>query len=190
MSLTEKQKAYHLKKMRTSTKRFDADKDGYFCREDIELMSKRLKEYGKLTEEQAESAHQGFMKYAEMSGLLKPGKKIPVDELAQKASEVMLSMSADERKSMLHSTYDTLFDIIDLNKDGHISLEEFKVHFRVLGTNISDSEVAYSFNTIDTDKNGEISREEFLAAADDFYNGVDETEVSRVFMGRLEDWIL
>ena len=42
-------------------------------------------------------------------------------------------------------------------------------------------------NTIDTDKNGEISREEFLTASDDFYNGVDETEVSRVFLGRLED---
>ena len=66
-----------------------------FCREDIELMSERLKEYGKLTKEQAESAHQGFMRYAELSGLLKPGKKILVDELAQKANEIMLSMSAE-----------------------------------------------------------------------------------------------
>ena len=187
MSLTEKQKAYHLRKMRTCIKRFDADKDGYFSHEDIELMSERLKEYGKLTKEQAERAHQGFMKYGEMSGLLKPGKKIPVDELAQKASEVMLSMPADERKGMLHSTHDTLFDVIDLNKDGHISLEEFKVHFHVLGANVSEEEIIHSFNTIDSDKNGEISREEFLAAADDFYNGVDETEVSRVFMGHLED---
>ena len=60
------------------------------------------------------------------------------------------------------------------------------MHFRVLGADISDEEVVHSFNTIDADKNGEISREEFLAAADDFYNGVDEREVSRVFMGRLE----
>ena len=110
-----------------------------------------------------------------------------MDELAQKASEVMLSMSADERKGMLFSVHETLFDVTDLNKDGHISLDEFKVHFHILGINISDSEVVHSFNTIDTDKNGKISREEFLAAADDFYNGVDETEVSRVFLGYLED---
>ena len=59
------------------------------------------------------------------------------------------------------------------------------VQYRV---NISKSEAVHSFNTIDTDKNGKISQEiEFLAAADDFYNGVDETEVSRVLLGRLED---
>ena len=127
------------------------------------------------------------MKYGEMSGLLKPGEKVPVEELAQKASEVMLSMSADERKAMLHATHEIMFDVIDLNKDGHISLEEYKVHFRVLGVNVSDEEVVHTFNTIDTNKNGEISREEFIAASDDFYNGVEETEVSRVFLGHLED---
>ena len=187
MSYTEKQRAYHLRKMRTCIKRFDTDKDGYYTIEDVELMSERLKEYGKLTEEQADRARQAFMKYGEMSGLLKPGKKIPVEELAQKASEVMLSMSADEHKAMLHATHEIMFDVIDLNKDGHISLEEYKVHFRVLGVNVSDEEVVHTFNTIDTDKNGEISREEFIAASDDFYNGVEETEVSRVFLGHLED---
>ena len=186
MSLSEEQKAYHLRKMRTASKRFDVNKDGYISREDVELMSERLKEYGNLTMEQVERAHQGFMKYAEIFDL-KPGAKIPLDEMSQKSSKAILSMSADERKSMFHSTHDTLFDVIDLNKDGHISLKEFKVHFRVLGADISDEEIVHSFNTIDADKNGEISREEFLAAADDFYNGVDATEVSRVFMGRLED---
>ena len=186
MSLTEKQKAYHLRKMRTSLKRFDVNKDGYYSREDIELMSERTREYGKLTKEQAEFVHKGFMKYADMFDL-KPGVKVPLEEQAQKANKIILSIPAAERKAMVHATHETLFDVIDLNKDGHISLDEFKVHFRVLGADISDEEVAHSFNTIDADKNGEISREEFLAAADDFYNGVDETEVSRVFLGRLED---
>ena len=61
------------------------------------------------------------------------------------------------------------------------------MHFRVLVVNVSDEEVVHTFNTIDTDKNGEISREEFMAASDDFYNGVEEIEVSRIFLGHLED---
>lgn len=56
MSLSEEEKAYHLKKMRTASERFDTNKDCYLSHEDIELMSEQLKEYGKLTEEQVECA--------------------------------------------------------------------------------------------------------------------------------------
>jgi hypothetical protein len=38
---------------------------------------------------------------------------------------------------------------------------------------------------IDSNKNGEISREEFIAAAFDFIHGFEETEISKVFFGRL-----
>ena len=186
MSLTEKQKAYHLQKMRTCANRFDANKDGYFSREDIALMSERLVEYGKLAKEQADAAYKAFMKYADLFNL-KPGVKIPLEEHAQKTSKAILSMPADKRKAMLDDPHEIMFDVFDLNKDGHISLDEFKVYFQVMGADLSDEEIIHAFKTIDTDKNEEISREEFLTAADDFYNGVDETELSKVFLGRLED---
>lgn len=60
MSLTEKQKAYHIQKMRTAAERFDTNKDGYFTLEDFVLMAERLIEYGKLTKEQAEVAHKNI----------------------------------------------------------------------------------------------------------------------------------
>ena len=186
MSPTEKQKAYHLRKMRTCAKRFDVNKDGYFSREDIALMSEKLVEYGKLAKEQADVAYKGFMKYADLFNL-KPGVKIPLEEHAQKTSKAILSMPPDERKAMLDDPHEMMFDVIDLNKDGHISLDEFKVYFQVMGADLSDEDVIHAFTTIDTDKNGEISREEFLTAADDFYNGVDETELSKIFLGCLED---
>jgi hypothetical protein len=74
---------------------------------------------------------------------------------------------------------------LDLNSDGHISREEFKWYFQTLAPDLSEADVTHSFDVIDSDKNGEISREEFFAAAFDFYYGVEETEISKVFFGPL-----
>ena len=57
----------------------------------------------------------------------------------------------------------------------------------MIAPDMSEKEIIHSFNTIDTDKNGEISREEFIAAAEDFLHGVEETELSKVFFGKLLD---
>ena len=113
--------------------------------------------------------------------------KIPLEEAAKKASESLLSMSPAERKALVNDSHSMLFDAIDTNKDGHISVQEFKVYFSVIASAISEAEVVHSFNAIDTNKNGEISCEEFLTAAEDFLMGVEETELSKVFFGRLLD---
>lgn len=39
-TLTEKQKAYHLLKMRTRAKRTDLNQDGFLSREDFEIISR------------------------------------------------------------------------------------------------------------------------------------------------------
>ena len=118
---------------------------------------------------------------------LKPGVKIPLEEAAKKASETILFMSPAERKASIKDSHNLLFDAIDTNKDGHISVNEFKVYFSVIAPNTSEAEVVHSFNAVDTDKNGEISCEEFMDAAEDFLHGVEETELSKVFFGHLLD---
>lgn len=186
MSITEKQKAYHLQKMRTRMTRLDINKDGYISRDDYELMSKKLSEHSGMTKKQAESVYKEFMRVADSLNL-KPGLKIPLKEAAQNASKVILSMEPKERKTKLHANHGMLFDAIDTNKDGHISQEEFKIYFQVIAPDISEAEVAHSFETIDANKNGEISREEFVTAAEDFMCGVEETDLSKVFFGHLLD---
>jgi hypothetical protein len=60
---------------------------------------------------------------------------------------------------------------------------------QVLARNKKINDIVHSFDAIDTNKNGpgEISREEFLAAAQDFLLGVEETELSKAFLGPLLD---
>ena len=183
MSFTEKQRAFHLRKMKTRMTRLDINKDGYISREDYELMSKRMAERSGMTKEQAEQTHKEMMKVADVFGL-KPGVKVAIQEAARKASDAILSQAMED---MFHTVHDLLFDIIDTNKDGHISMKELGDYFYTIAPDLTEAEVVHSFNTIDTNKNGEISREEFKAAAYDFLHGVEETELSRVFFGKLLD---
>jgi Ca2+-binding EF-hand superfamily protein len=182
--LTEKQRAYHLLKMHTRFIRLDVNKDGFISWEDFESMAGKLIEYSKTGKEHAESTRKAFMTVAENVGL-KQGVKTTVEEAARKASIEMLSMTPEKQWAVLHSGHDVLFDAIDQDKNGYISLEEFKVYFQVIGPDISEAEMRHSFDTIDADKNGKISRDEFLNAAFDFMFGVEETEVSKVFFGHL-----
>ena len=187
MSVTEEQKAYHLRKMRTRMSRLDINKDGYISHEDFELMGRKLAEHSGMTEEQAQATTREFLKVADMINL-KPGVKKPLEEAAKRANESYCSlMSSDEKISLVNGVHDMLFDAIDTNKDGHISVEEFKVYLKLIAPGVKEDEIVHSFDAIDADKNGEISREEFLAAAQDFLLGVEETELSKAFLGPLLD---
>ena len=180
MSVTEQQKAYHLRKLRTRCHRMDMNHDGYLSREDFELMAKRLVEHASgITKQKTEEIYAAFLSIADFIGL-KPGVKIPLEEAAKIGSDRHLSP-----EQPTENLDDLLFDCIDTNSDGHISIEEFKVYFKVIGHDISDEEIKHSFDTIDSNGNGEISREEFVAAAKDFYCGVEETELSNAFYGKL-----
>ena len=166
--------------------RLDYNLDGYISREDYELMSKKFVEYSELTEDQVEQTLHKFMKIADLLGL-KPGVKIPIEEAAQQASKVLLSRISEQRKVIVHDSHNLLFDVLDTKNSGCISLDEFKVYFHVIAPELSELEIAHSFNSIDVDKNGEITREEFLSAAEDYLSGVEKTEVSEVFFGQLLD---
>ena len=56
-----------------------------------------------------------------------------------------------------------LFDIIDSNNDGIISVHEYAVLFQILNTDSKN--VPEAFQAIDTDKDGIISRDEKLLTA-------------------------
>ena len=184
MSYTEEQKAYFLRKMRTRLSTLDVNKDGHISNEDYELMGRRLAEHSQMTEEQAEATKKEFAKFAEMLKM-KPGEKIPVGEAAKTITEIILASTPTYNKASFDKSHNMMFDAIDTNKNGQISVKEFKDYFKITAPGVSEAEVILSFNTIDTNKDGVIGREEFMAAAEDFFCGVEETEVSKVFLGRL-----
>ena len=75
-----------------------------------------------------------------------------------------------------------MFDLADLNQDGSISKEEYKV---MLG---GSPWTIVVFSAMDTNRNGEVSREEFVQGYLNFwFNFADESNPSKHFLGRLLD---
>ena len=187
MSITEKQEAYHLRKMRSYMTRMDINKDGFLSREDYELMAKQLAEYGGLTEKQADSAFSGFMEVADSFNLV-PGFKLPLQEAIQRSSKSLLSLPPEQRKDKVHDgVLGKMFDIIDTSKEGYLSLDEIKAFYKVIAPEMAEAEVLHVFEAVDTGKDGKINREEFITGAEDFLFGVKETELSKIFFGPLLD---
>ncbi|MCW2947150.1 MAG: EF-hand domain protein [Actinoallomurus sp.] len=59
------------------------------------------------------------------------------------------------------STYAATFEIVDMNKDGHISASELKLLMNALGEEITDETAVEVVRQMDTNGDGEISLEEF-----------------------------
>ena len=139
--LTEKQRDFHLKKMLTTYIRMDLNHDDTISREYYELMATKLQEYGRLNEKEAELARNALKNITDVVGL-KAGVKISVEEAARNLSREIATMhEVSKKQTMLKSTHNPTFDALDLNKDGYISLDEFKIYFQIIAPDISDAEM-------------------------------------------------
>ena len=73
-----------------------------------------------------------------------------------------------------------MFDLFDLNQDGFISKDEFKVRLHGSPWTI------VAFCSVDANANGEVTREEFVHGYVDFwFNFADDTNPSKYLWGPL-----
>ena len=75
MPLTDKQKAFLLRKLKTRFERMDIDKNGYISIEDYQELARRFVEYGKLSGEDEQRIRKAMQDVCTMIGL-KEGVKI------------------------------------------------------------------------------------------------------------------
>lgn len=78
-----------------------------------------------------------------------------------------------------------MFQAIDKDKSGEITVEEFKLFFEVLGLN--DQDAILAFKAIDSNDDGKISQKEFVRHGRDFFLTEDEERISKYFFGQLID---
>ena len=187
MSASEEQLAYHKKKMRTHFKLLDRCNTGFVSADDFDQVKERLKECGRISEHDPKCRSLDVAFQAVTTLLkLERGRKTPIEEVVATASQAVFSLSESERRTMADNFHNPMFDALDANDNGFISVEEYMPYFYIFGHDISQEAMVQSFNTLDSDQDGTISRQEFLDAAHAFFLCLHETAAANTFFGELE----
>ena len=95
----------------------------------------------------------------------------------------MKKYGAQKMTNMTNVIQEMFFDLIDTDKDGFISKDEFAVYFKLLC--VDPDTAPDAFKAIDTNQDGKLSREEFIAAGVDFTTNDDPDSPFKHLVGVL-----
>ena len=113
-----------------------------------------------------------------------PGKKLTSEEYVNN----MAKMAAVEHgklmrgeKLSLAEVNDAMYDVMDFNQDGSVSLDEFTTVMKIM-YGCDGKEAEATFNRVDTNKNGRVEREELTDYELKFWFDLND-EASKGFYG-------
>lgn len=165
------------KKFRHAVKVRDVDKDGLISRSDFQMIVERYKEMG-TPEDHLKKLSSTLMKICDGWGLTE-GKALTYDEYAK---NWMASLDTIGEFSIRRFT--DMFEVIDENGDGEISLQEWIKYSKAIG--VAPSHAEESFHAMDVDVDEKVSRDEFLAYNQEFFYSTEDKLKSTILFGPLE----
>lgn len=138
----------------------DSDKDGILT---INDMVDDIKKYKHLNSDPKviEKYRMALCEFAASLGLY-PGITLTKDEYVKAAaahSQREMTTFESGEGSLLHKVNNALFDIVDKNHDGNISLEEYRAFTKM--SSLDESYADAMFKGIDANHDGKVSRMEF-----------------------------
>ena len=134
-----------------------------------------------------ENLRQAMLNAIAAMGVL-PGKKLTKDEFVKNFAEMAVTDS--EKRSRDEKTYigileNAWYDTLDINHDGFVTLDEYRIVLKAWG--FTPEEVEAGFSAMDTNKNGKISRKEFVDHVLDYWFGLSEDQARKGMFGARYD---
>lgn len=172
---------FWLRKMRTFHGLLDVNKDGVIGYDDYKLLATKFTALGHLSAEASKEFQEVMDKlWEEQWGENTPYNLISVEKYL---SEMQHVMNDDALKKKVHRFLPYLFQAVDKDASGFISIKEFKLFFKCLG--LTEQDAVRSFAAIDVNSDGSLSMKEFVKLGRDFFVTEDERRVSKQFWGPL-----
>ena len=158
-----------VKKIKEHFTYLDTNKNGFLSVEDWILMVDTLTAILGMAEEKVTPVREVHIKLAARLGA-KSGVQLTKEEFVKSAAR--FAENEDESRACLKEVTDALFDVLDTNRDGTLSLVEYTKLLQ--SCNIEDPEIAKAvFDSVDANHDGKIQIEELYEVSDKFWFTLD-----------------
>lgn len=167
--------------------RVDQNKNGTIEVKDFEDLLANVNREIKPDAKVYENFRQVVMEHITNMGIT-PGKKLTKDEYVKNMAKMAVVENAKKgkgEKASLAKVNDALYDMVDINRDGFVTLDEFRTVTKVAyGCNAAEAEAG--FRAIDTNKNGKIERKELTDYEVNFWFGLDDEANKELYGTKFE----
>ena len=172
------QNPFWNKKLDRAIRVRDVDKDGVITRKDFELVAQRYKDLGGVSGEQLQRVQECLMKMCDSVGLTDDTKQFTYEEFKRRHAHV------DNQLGTTNTIFRTMFNCLDINGDGVVSMNEWELHYKCMG--IDPKHAKASFEAMDTNGDGVVSLEEFTAYHVEFFSTTENKLNSAILYGPLD----
>ena len=168
--------------MKTIFKCLDSNKKGYIEKDDLVRLAERFEHHGKLTDDKKERFRSKLGMWWNQN--FAEGEKLSSDQFVSSRYEINRTTCAQDALVHFKGNLELMFDSIDTDGNGAISLDKWKVFHLAMGVH-DDEMTPKAFEIVDIDKDGKISLNEFITAAFDFFYNQDDS-VYKEFLGAVD----
>ena len=164
-------KAWCFKMEEIVFKKADIDGDGYISQEDRKTSESRFLDYAQkqgVDKTVLEANKAASETYINTFGT--GSDQISKDDWLKKVAEIAAADQGRIKRGeepLLARTAGTIFDVMDTDKDGFVTLEDFKLGYAATGWDAAGAEQA--FKATDRNNSGKINREDMIKSAHDFW---------------------
>ena len=155
----------------------DANKNGSISRGDFEIVFDRYKKIAKSSQQKLDALYKTMFLFCDKLGLVAGSGELSYEQFEGRWQALMAKQ--ENCKGM----FKPMFECLDVNDDGYITLNEWQFHNSALG--ISQEQSKISFDAMDRDGDGRVTAEEFVDYHDEYYHTAENKLNSAVLYGPL-----